>query len=229
MSLSDSHHFRKLVAGVCMVLAPLFLIVSVILHPEAGTSAASQAAAITGDPDAWYAAHALALAAIVLTVPAVLGLMHMLREKQAVAGHVGGALALVGLLAFVGLVAMEMTFWQAGGEAETAAMIDRVSDTLGLVIPFYAMTFGFVAGLVVLAYGLFAARAVSPLMAACLGGSAVLIAVASVTATMWVAVAAAVMLAIGFGMTGFMVLAETDGEWEHTPEYHGIRHVAGAA
>ena len=229
MSLSDSHHFRKVVAGACMVLAPLFLLASMILHPEAGTSAASQASAIADDPDAWYAAHALALAAIVLSVPAVLGFMHMLREKRAAEGHVGGGLALLGLMTFVGLVAMELTFWQAGGEAETAALIDRTQDTLGLVIPFYALTFGFIAGMVVLAYGMLAARVVSAFMAACTAGGAILLAVASLSGETWVGIAAAALLAIGFGMTGFMVLGETDGEWEHSPEYHGLRSAAGTA
>ena len=229
MSLSDSHHFRKMVAGACMVLAPLFLLASMILHPEAGTSAASQASAIAADPDAWYAAHAFALVAIVLSVPAVLGFMHMLREKRAAEGHVGGALALLGLMAFVGLVAMELTFWQAGGEAETAALIDRTQETLGLVIPFYALTFGFIAGMVVLAYGMVAARVVSGFMAACIAGGAILFAVASLAGETWVGIAAAAVLAIGFGMTGFMVLGETDSEWEHSPEYHGFRSAAGTA
>ena len=41
-------------------------------------------------------------------VPAVLGLMHMLREREVAFGHVGGGLAMLGLLAFTGIVAMEL-------------------------------------------------------------------------------------------------------------------------
>jgi hypothetical protein len=50
-----------------------------------------------------------ALAAVALTVPAVLGLMHMLRERQWVAGTVGGAL---GLLAVTGTIAINLVAWE---------------------------------------------------------------------------------------------------------------------
>ena len=229
MSLSDSHHTRKMVAGACMVLAPLFLLVAAVIHPSMGTSSLSQAAAIASDPDVWYLAHLIGLVSIVLAVPAVLGLMHMLREKQVAAGHVGGGLALLGLLSFTGIVAIEMTLWQAGTPAQTAVLIDRIEDTAGIMIPFGVVSFGFGLGMVALAAGLYGARAVSALMAVCLAVGALAVVVASAIAAEWLFIAGAAVLALGFGTTGFMVLAETDGEWEHTPEYHGIRPAGGAA
>ncbi len=229
MSLSDSHHTRKMVAGACMVLAPLFLLVAAVIHPSMGTSPLSQATAIANDRDAWYVAHLLGLVAIVLAVPAVLGLMHMLREKQVAAGHVGGGLAMLGLMAFTGIVAIEMTLWQAGGPAQTAVLIDRIDDTAGIVLPFFVVSLGFGLGMVALAAGLYAARAVSPAMAVCLAVGAVAVVVGSAIAVEWLFIAGAAVLAFGFGTTGFMVLAEPDGEWEHTPEYHGIRPAGGAA
>jgi hypothetical protein len=229
VSFSDSHHTRKMVAGACMVAAPLFLLLAAVIHPAAGTGALSQAAAIAAEPDAWYIAHLLGLVSIVLAVPAVLGLMHMLRERQGAAGLVGGGLALLGLLAFVGIVAMEMVFWQAGAPAQTAALIDRVGDTTGIMVPFYVVSLGFGLGMVLLAAGLYAARAVSPLMAGCLAVGAAAVTIASATAAEWLVIGGAVVLALGFGMIGFMVLSEADTDWEHTPEYHGIRPAGGAA
>ena len=223
MSLSDSHHFRKLVAGICMVLAPLFLLASAIIHPETGTSAGSQAIAIARSPDAWYIAHMLALVSSVLAVPAVLGFMHMLRDKHAVEGHLGGALALIGLLAFVGVIAMELTFWRGGGPVNTAVLIDRTTSSPGIYIPFYVLSFGFAAGMLVLAYGLYAARAVHAAMAGCIAIGALCLAFAFPLAIGWLAVVGAAFLAVGFGTTGLMVLNETDAEWVETPEYHGIR------
>src|ERR687894_288709 len=98
--LSNAHHFRKMVAGFCMVFAPLLLLVGLVIHPETGTSAASTIAAAAEDPDAWYIAHLLVLISLVLAVPAVLGLTHMLREREVAWGHLGGGLGLVGILAF---------------------------------------------------------------------------------------------------------------------------------
>lgn len=40
--LSDAHRFRRLVAGVCMVLAPLFLLLSAIVHPRAARGGGSR-------------------------------------------------------------------------------------------------------------------------------------------------------------------------------------------
>ena len=56
-----------------------------------------------------------------LMVPAVLGLMHMLRERQVAFGHVGGGLAMLGLLAFTGIVAMELVMWQMAAAGEHRA------------------------------------------------------------------------------------------------------------
>ena len=56
-------------------------------------------ATIADNLDAWYVAHLLALISIALTVPVILGLMHMLREREVAFGHLGGDLAMLGLLA----------------------------------------------------------------------------------------------------------------------------------
>ena len=80
--LSDAHHFRKQVAGICMLAAPALLLAGVIVHPETGTGEGSMVAAAAGNPDAWYAAHVLILGSLVLAIPATLGLMHMLRERE---------------------------------------------------------------------------------------------------------------------------------------------------
>ena len=114
--LSNAHHFRKQVAGVCMMAAPALLLAGVIIHPETGTSESSMVAAAAGDPDAWYAAHLLILGSLVLAVPATLGFMHMLREREVAWGHVGGGLALLGIVAYVGIVTVEgFVGWQAAG------------------------------------------------------------------------------------------------------------------
>src|SRR4051795_3838950 len=86
--ISDAHHFRKMVAGFCMVFAPLCMLVGFL-----------------ADPDASYA---FLFAGAVLMVPASLGLMHMLREREVALGHVGGGLSLVGLMGMAGLIAMDV-------------------------------------------------------------------------------------------------------------------------
>src|SRR3954464_2367615 len=144
MHLSDAHHSRKIVAGACMVVAPLVLLAAMIIHPASDINEATQVATIQDNLDAWYVAHLLALISIALTVPAVLGLMHMLREREVAFGHVGGGLAMLGLLAFTGIVAMELGMGPAavgGSTAEAVALLERLNNTAGIVIPFVIVSF----------------------------------------------------------------------------------------
>ena len=230
MHLSDAHHFRKLVAGACMVVAPLVLLVAMIIHPASDMNEATQVATIQDNLDAWYVAHLLALISIAVMVPAVLGLMHMLREREVAFGHVGGGLALLGLLAFTGIVAMELVMWQmaAGGStAEAVALLQRLNNTAGIVIPFVIVSFGFTLGLLCLAAGLYRARAVQSWMAISTAAGAILFGFAIGTAMNWLTIVAAAFLVVGLGAIGRMVLRETDEAWEHTPEYEGFRPVPG--
>jgi hypothetical protein len=230
MHLSDAHHSRKMVAGACMVAAPIVLLVAMVIHPASDTNEATQVATIADNLDAWYVAHLLALISIALVVPAVLGLMHMLREREVAFGHVGGGLAMLGLLAFAGIVGMETAMWQmvAGGSTrEAVALLERLNDTAGILIPFALVSFGFSLGTAILAIGLYRARAVQSWMAVSVAVGAILFGIAFATAMNWLAIVAAAFLVVGLGAIGRMVLRETDEAWEHTPEYEGFRPVPG--
>jgi hypothetical protein len=230
MHLSDAHHFRKMVAGACMVVAPLVLLVAMVIHPASDMNEATQVATIQDNLDAWYVAHLLALISIAVMVPAMLGLMHMLREREVAFGHVGGGLAMLGLLAFAGIVGMELAMWQmaAGGSTrEAVALLERLNNTAGIVIPFAFVSFGFALGLACLAAGLYRARAVQSWMAVSTAAGAILFGFAIGTAMNWLAVVAAAFLVVGLGAIGRMVLRETDEAWESTPEYEGFRPVPG--
>jgi hypothetical protein len=230
MHLSDAHHSRKMVAGACMVVAPILLLVATVVHPASDMDEATQVATIAENLDAWYAAHLIALVAIVLMVPALLGLMHMLRERQVTLGHVGGGLAMLGLLAFVGIVAMELVMWQLVGDGDTAAavtLLQGLNESAGILIPFAFVSFGFAIGMALLAVGLYRARAVQSWMAVCVGVGSIVFGLGIATAMNWLTIVAAAFLVVGLVSIGRMVLSETDEAWEHTPEYEGFRPVPG--
>jgi hypothetical protein len=230
MHLSDAHHSRKMLAGACMVVAPVVLLAAMVIHPASDMDEATQVATIADNLDAWYVAHLLALVGIALMVPAVLGLMHMLRERQVAFGHVGGGLAMLGLFAFTGIVAMELVMWQmaaAGSTREAVTLLERLNETAGIVIPFVVVSFGFALGLAALAVGLYRARAVQSWMAISVAAGAIVFGFAVGTAMNWLAIVAAAFLVVGLGAVGRMVLSETDEAWEHTPEYDGFRPVPG--
>ena len=232
--LSDSHHFRKTVAGMCMVGAPLLLLIGMVVHPERKSDAGDQLAVIAGEMDAWFAAHLIALVALVIAVPAVLGLMHMLREREVAYGHVGGGLAMLGLIATTGVVAIDgFVGWQAAAASTSdagamTALFERLTETAGVVVPFFAMSMAFTIGMLVLSTGLYRARAIQSWTAMMLGVGSVLFAVGNIVVSDVLPILGAAVLFVAFTQVGRMVLRESDEDWEHTPEYRGFRPLMGA-
>jgi hypothetical protein len=139
----------------------------------------------------------------------------------------------VGLLATTALVAIEgFVGWQAGAAtgsdaAAMTALFERVTETTGVVIPVFVMSFAFTVGMLFLAAGLYRARAVQSWSAAMLGIGSLVFAIGSAMAEDTVSIIGAAVLMVGFFQVGRMVLTESDEDWEHTPEYHGFRHLAG--
>lgn len=229
--ISDAHHFRKLVAGTCMVLAPLLMLVAMVVHPGLEDGPVAQFAVIAADSGGWYTAHVLMLLSALLSFPAVLGLMHMLREREVALGHLGGGLGMIGLVAFTGLVAISgFAGWalaDTGARVGGVALLDRLDGSAALAIPFFYGSFAFTLGALFLALGLYRARAVQSWMALCLALGAVAFAVGGGAAMGWLTIVGAAVLVVGLGSIGRMVLAESDEDWEHTPEYAGFRPMMG--
>lgn len=229
--MSRVDHVNRLIAGACMVLSPLLLLGAAIVLPDLDRDAPAQLAAIADATDRWLISSLLVLGALALAVPAVLGLAHMLRERQMWMATIGAGVALVGILASVGGVAIALVAWQMvdGGSAiQMAALLDRVNDSAAIWIPFTLCAFGVGAGLLMLG----GALAMSGLLSAPMG---LLIAVGGVLATIGypltmplLILIGAACLCIGLGLTGVMVLRETDEDWAHTPEFRGMRGIAGA-
>ena len=230
-TFSDPHHFRKTVAGMCMIASPLVLLVGMIVHPERKTDEAEQLAVVGANLDAWYVSHLLVLLSLVLAVPAVLGLMHMLRERQVAWGHIGGGLAMLGLLALTALVAIDgLVVWQMAAAGETAAMTalyETFMDTAGIAIPVFLLSFAFAVGVVMLSMGLYFARAVQAWMSVFIEIGAIGLAVGNAAALDWLAIVGAAFLFVGLGSVGRLVLAESDEEWMHTPERPDFRALPG--
>jgi hypothetical protein len=187
--ISDAHHFRKMVAGFCMVFAPLCMLVGFI-----------------ADPDASYA---FLFIGAVLMVPAALGLMHMLREREVAFGHMGGGLSLVGLMGLAGLIGMDV-----GG---TTDLVDRVDHLTGVGNWMFVATMGFGLGMAMLGLGVFRAHAVMSWAAASLMIGGIAFDVALLAGSAGVAIAASAAVLAGAGSTGFLVWRESDEAWENTP------------
>jgi hypothetical protein len=227
--ISDAHHFRKMVAGFCMVMAPLFALVGFIVHPGAETKEAAQIAQVVAHTDAWYTANLLLFISVVLAVPAMLGLMHMLREREVAYGHLGGGLGLIGLMAIAAIIGIQMVVWQmgAGNSTEMAGLLDRVNNADGVMVPFLFGSLLLGLAYVAFAVGLYRAHVIAPWMALCLAAGGILLDVGNATSDVTFAVIGAAVLVVGQGAMGWMVWKETDDAWDRTPDYSGMTALPG--
>ena len=156
-TLSNAHRFRKTVAGWCMIGAPALFLAGSIVSPKLDTNEGALLTSAANHLDRWYLSAVLGFAGFVLFLPAVLGLMHMLRERGAVYGHVGGALALLGMAAAFANAGLAFVVWQmarGGDRAQMTALLHRIDHTAGSALPLLFLSLALVVGLIVLAWGL---------------------------------------------------------------------------
>jgi uncharacterized membrane protein len=227
MTLSDAHRFRKAVAGICMLLAPFAFLGAAIVAPVInGTGEGTILRGIAGNPDRFYISTVLVLVGLVFLVPALLGLMHMLRERRVAYGHLGGGLALIGALSFAlfsGVMLMEWQMVRGGASrGQMVSLLHRFDHTAGTAA-FFWFSLAFLVGMVVLAIGLYLADAVHWSTAVVLAAGAAILEAALMANRYWLYIVATAFLLVGFGTVGRMVLTESLEDWEHTPKFRGWR------
>jgi hypothetical protein len=229
MGFSDSH-FRKTVAGCCMVAGPLAALAAFIVSPAFHSGSGAQVAEVARHQDRFLLSMFLSLAAVTLVIGGSLGLMHMLRERMVGYGNVGGTFTLIGLIATVAQFGASMMLWSMvrdGVQPADVTAWHSVTHDAATVIPLLAIPWLAVVGFAVLAMGLYRAHAVDWWMSAMLAVGALGITLAGPLASIAVGIVGAALFLVGMGSIGLIVLRESDADWEHTPEYHGFRPAAG--
>jgi hypothetical protein len=229
MGFSDSSHFRKTIAGCCMVVGPLLALVAFIVSPAMKTNSAAQVAEVARHQDRFLLSTLLSLVAVLLVIGATLGFTHMLRERMAGHANAGGLLALLGLIATMAQVGAAFMLWpmvRDGVQATDATAWHGLTHDAATVIPLFIVPWAAVVGFAVLAYGLHRAHAVDWWMAGMLAIGVLGITLSGPLASLAVGIVGSALFLVGSGSIGMMVLRESDADWEHTPEFHGF--AAGA-
>jgi hypothetical protein len=229
MGVSDSQHFRKTLAGVCMIGAPLLFLVAFAISPKLETASGKMLAVTAQHPDRFFISTMIAMVGVALLLGAVLGLAHMMRERGSGYGNMGGIVAVLGVLGLMAGFSVTFMVWLMAKDGVTAAdahLLHRYNQSApGVIIG--VVGFCLALGIVILAMGLYRAHFVDWWMAMLVAIGPVLIEVAFPAHALWMAIVGSACLVVGLGSIGLMVLRETDEEWDHTPEYRGLRPAAG--
>lgn len=156
--------YRRATAAA-LVLAPLLFLVDNLIHPKeyARDNEVKQLGEIGDYYTAWQLAHFIGFLAILGFVVAALGLAYLVRRRRPGAGLAGGALALLGLMCFAAIIALDGFAWGVLGEVSARTGDTRITaEALNDMqqsewsLQFYVPALAFAAGMATL--GIVAAR-----------------------------------------------------------------------
>jgi hypothetical protein len=212
MKTASTVSIKRLGIGLSMMLAPLLFGVGFAIHPTQSTSGAEQLRVIVATPGRWDLAHVLILVSLVLFIPAVVGIMGFLQQRGAWFGLIGGTFVIIGVVFFAAWVGAEgfassaLASLPADQQAALAPAMHAIIVPRGALSFVATTSFLLIAGLLVLAIGLFAARTVPRWMSVAMATGVLLLIVGASLGIQIGLVGGCALLAVGMGGMGVQVL-----------------------
>ena len=225
LRIKEPIDFGRSLVGLGLVAAPVLLLVGeVVRHAieDGATSGSEQHLAnVAASADLWQLMTAVNMISVILFVPVVLGLMHLLQRTRPILAHIGGGLALVGLLGAAGhnVFAFVLDGAMSQVEGGTEQMVELVVQleqlpSFGLVLAMFIA--GFVLGLSLLGIGVYRARVVPRWSGAAI--TLGMLVSANAGASLPLTLVADGLLIAGMSAIGFRVLAMSNADWRrHYP------------
>lgn len=220
LKINDASNFRRTVAGLCLIAAPLLLGVALLLHPGEGEAGLVQT--IADNPGRTEAASLLIIASSVLFVPALMGIVNLVRDRGVTLVHIGVGLALIGVIGHAVWSGFQVVL--AGltrSDLDQAQLVAAVEGSgpppAGLIVVMLMFLVGFFLGLIVLAAGLWRSRIVPkwvPLGLVLIAVSDFVPVPGGTTVFAVVSFLATVLLVACFGTIGGKLLTMSDTDWK---------------
>lgn len=215
LQITDADNFRRSVAGLSLIAAPLVGLVGALLTPQNTGSLADELTVISEQTGRWLVGNFLTLLSFLLLVPAVFGLLHLLRHRSVALGHIGAALTVLGLFfhgSIIGFALVEVPLVESGLErAQMVTFAERMYEGpafLMILAPFVA----FYLGMLILALALWRAR-VAPLWVSALivvGLLSEFVGTDAVSPELLF-----MLLLVSLGWLGLRILRTPDAQWAH--------------
>lgn len=211
--LSDPYRFRKAVAGVALIGFPVAGFLSCLTDSGEGTGqpGSDLAKYISDNASGIHTSGLLFMLSALLTVPAALGVAHLLRHRGAVLGHIGAACLAVGAFGHFAYGFWQVLLSQAQG-LNVVDYLGRMSSQSNLLLPEMMLVD---LGVLLLSIGLVRSRAVpgwAPWITIVGIGLDVIVQFSGATAT-WPVTAIWGLLAVTWGYIGVLVLRMNPQTW----------------
>jgi len=212
METASTESVKRVGMGLSMILAWLLFAVGFAIHPTQSTSGAEQLRVIVATSGRWDLAHVLILVSLVLFIPAVLGVMGFLQRRGAWFGLIGGAFVVIGVVFFAAWVGAEGFVSSALASLPGDQQADLAPAMHAIIVPRGALSFVettsflLIAGLLVLAIGLFAVRTVPRRMSLAMAAGVLLLIGGASAGVLISLVGGCALLVVGIGSMGVQVL-----------------------
>ncbi|GAA3119591.1 hypothetical protein [Streptosporangium carneum] len=214
----DSADFRRVASGTLLIVAPLLQAVAVVLDP--GTWGDDREAVSYGDnPALAQLQSAMYHWAYLLMALAAIGLLHVMRRRAVVFGHIAGPLTVLGYINLSGLLLIDPVEWwlgQRNSPEQAAKTLDEMLNLPGVVFGFQMPWIFFALfGLPILLVGVWRAGFAHwwvPLVVAIGYGTSLVLPYGPTTIVMWA------LPAVALGSLGVKMLRMSREEWvSHYP------------
>jgi Domain of unknown function (DUF4386) len=219
LKISDAAHFRRVVAGLCLVIAPLLFAVAEIATPQPSGSAATQLASFSQHRDQLLVGVLCGLASSMCFIPALFGLLHQIRTRGVVYAHLAAALIIYGLVTDTALGGINGMFWvMTKPGMNHAAMVNLLNGleqhgSAVLGAPLLAGHYLFAVGMVLLGVAVWRAR-LTPRWAGILVALWPVSDVALSSAGDAASLVSDVIAVAGFAALGWRLLTAPDTSWD---------------
>ncbi len=221
LKISESAHFRRVVAGLCLVAAPVLFAAAEIATPQPSGSAAAQLASFAQHRNLLVIGVLAGLASSMCFVPALFGLLHKIRHRGVVYAHVAAALIIYGLVTQAALGGINVMFWvMTKPGMNHAAMVNLLNGIEhGSAVagaPLMAGHYLFAVGMVLLGVAVWRAR-LAPRWAGILVALWPVSDVALSSAGDLASLISDAIGIVGFAALGWRLLTAPDASWDALP------------
>jgi hypothetical protein len=218
LALSDPTRFRRGLGSASLLLAPLLGLAAAVIAPPSSSNTAADLALISAHHGAFVAEAVLEAAAWIVFIPGVLGIVHLLRQRGVVLGHVGGVLAILGMISFVAESAIAQATAVLAEDAGHRAVYAQAVYSMrhSPLAAFVLLALLGEIGLILLAVAMRRARR-APGWVVAATAVAVLVDFAPIPDPLGLIITW-LLLGLAFGRIGWAIRSTSDAEWEQPGE-----------